>query len=78
MQAILNNTGQITIPEPIRRQLHLKPGDAVEVVIGGGGEIKLLLVSASITKLKGMLPRPVKPLSLEAMQEAIAQGAIDS
>ncbi len=78
MQAILNNTGQITIPEPIRRQLHLQPGDTVEVMIGEAGEIKLLPVSAPITKLKGMLPQPAKPLSLEAMQLAIAKGAIDS
>ncbi|WKJ90937.1 AbrB/MazE/SpoVT family DNA-binding domain-containing protein [Methylomonas montana] len=78
MQAILNNTGQITIPEPIRRQLRLQPGDAVEVVIGEAGEIKLLPVGVSITKLKGMLPQPAKPLSLEAMEVAIAKGAIDS
>lgn len=78
MQAILTDSGQITIPEPIRRQLHLQPGDAVEVVIGEAGEIKLLPVSASITKLKGMLPRPANPLSLEAMQAAIAKGATDS
>ncbi len=78
MQAILTDSGQITIPESIRRQLHLQPGDAVDVVVGEAGEIKLLPVSASITKLKGMLPRPAKSLSLEAMQIAIAKGAIDS
>lgn len=78
MQAIITDTGQITIPEPIRLQLHLQPGDAVEVMIGDAGEIKLLPVNTSVTKLKGMLPRPAKPLSLESMQEAIESGAVQS
>ncbi len=53
MQAILNNPGQITIPEPIRRQLHLQPGDTVEVVIGEVGEIKLLPVVLLSPSSKG-------------------------
>lgn len=77
MQAILTDSGQITIPEAIRRELHLQPGDAVEVVVGDVGEIKLLPVKATITKLKGMLPLPGKALSLEAIEEAIAQGPFD-
>lgn len=77
MQAILGDRGQIIIPEAIRQELHLQPGDAVEVVLGDAGEIKLLPVGASITKLKGMLPRPAKPLSLDEMDEVIAKAATD-
>lgn len=42
MQAILSTTSQITLPEPVRQQLHLQPGDAVEIIVGEQGEIKLL------------------------------------
>jgi antitoxin PrlF len=78
MQAILTNTNQITLPEPIRQHLHLQPGDAVEFIVGEQGEIKLLPINSSITRLKGMLPKPEKALNLDAMQEAIVKGAINS
>ncbi|QWF70609.1 AbrB/MazE/SpoVT family DNA-binding domain-containing protein [Methylomonas paludis] len=78
MQVILSNTGQITIPELILKQLHLQPGDAVELVLSDAGEIRLLPVTALITKLKGMLSATRKILTLEAMQEVIASGAAES
>ena len=78
MQVIINNTGQITIPETLLKQLHLQPGDAVELVLGDAAEIRLLPVTASITKLKGMLPTSGKRLTLKAMQKAIVSGAVGS
>jgi antitoxin PrlF len=78
MQSILTNSGQITLPESIQQRLHLQPGDAVEFVINDQGEVKLMPVTSSITRLKGMLPPPKAALTLEAMQDAIAKGAVDS
>jgi antitoxin PrlF len=78
MQSILTSKGQITLPEPIRQRLHLQPGDAVEFIVGDQGEIKLMPVTSSITRLKGMLPPPKKALTIEAMQEAIVKGAVNS
>lgn len=77
MHAILSSTGQITLPESIRQQLHLQPGDAVEFIVGDEGEIKLLSVNSPITRLKGMLPSK-KALTIDEMQDAIAKGAINS
>jgi hypothetical protein len=53
-------------------------GCTTEIFVGDQGEIKLLPVTSSITKLKGMLPAPDKALSMEAMEIAIAQGALNS
>jgi len=70
MQAILTTIGQITLPESVRQQLRLQPGDAVEIIVGEQGEIKLLPVTSSITKLKGMLSAPPKSY-------AIVKGSVD-
>jgi len=77
MQAILSSTGQITLPESVRQQLHLQPGDTVEIIVGDQGEIKLLPVTSSITKLKGMLSAPPKSLTLSEIEDAISKGAVD-
>jgi AbrB family looped-hinge helix DNA binding protein len=76
MHATLTRKGQITLPKSLREQLHLQPGDTIEFIIGEQGEIKLLPVTSPITKLKGILPTPKKILTLDDMQDAIADGAI--
>jgi len=73
MQAILTNTGQITLPESVRQQLHLQPGDAVEIIVGDHGEIKLLPVTSSITKLREMLSAPPKSLTVSDIEDAIVK-----
>ena len=37
----LTSKGQVTIPKAIRKQLSLKPGDAVEFEIGEDGKVQL-------------------------------------
>lgn len=78
MQVTLNDSHQIVLPESILQHLHIKPGDAVEIIVGDEGEIKLLPIANSITKLKGMLPKPKKPLSIQEMEAAIIKGATRS
>lgn len=74
MQVTLNESHQIVLPESILQRLHIKPGDAVEIIVGDEGEIKLSPIANSITKLKGMLPKPKKTLSIQEMEEAIIKG----
>jgi AbrB family looped-hinge helix DNA binding protein len=71
MISTLTSKGQITVPKPIRERLDLQPGDRVEFFIDESGEITLVPVTRSITKLKGLVPRPDKPVTLEEMQHAI-------
>ena len=73
MLATLTAKGQITIPKSARDALKLNPGDRVEFVFGDNGRLFLLPVTKSVRSLKGMLPKPAKPVSLETMDEAITQ-----
>ncbi len=73
MLATITAKGQITIPKAVRDTLKLNTGDRIEFVFGDDGRLFLLPVTRPVKTLKGMLPKPAQPLSLEAMDEAITQ-----
>ena len=73
MLATLPAKGQITIPKAARETLKLNTGDRIEFVFGDDGRLFLLPVTRPVKTLKGMLPKPAQPVSLEAMDEAITQ-----
>jgi AbrB family looped-hinge helix DNA binding protein len=75
MDATLNSTGQITLPKAVRERLHLGAGDRVTFVIEGDGAVRLVPKRGSVRTLKGVLPRPAVPVSLDDMERAIHQGA---
>ena len=69
--------GQTTLPRDVRAALGLASGDKVRYVILDG-EVRILK-ARSVRELRGLLARPdQKPVSLEAMEEAIAAGAMES
>lgn len=72
----LTRKGQTTIPIQVREYLRLQPGDRLEFSIEGDGQVVLRPATASIEALDGMLDRSgTPPVSLAAMQQAIAAGA---
>jgi AbrB family looped-hinge helix DNA binding protein len=71
MQATITSKGQITLPKALRDQLQLSPGDRVEFILGEDNVVRMLPRLVSIKNLKGILPKPAKPVSLEEMDEAI-------
>ena len=73
MQATITAKGQVTVPKVIRDKLRLKPGDRVDFLLDASGELRVAPVTASVKQLKGMVPRPTKPVTLEQMDEAIAR-----
>ncbi len=75
MQATMTSKGQVTFPKPIRDKLHLRPGDKVDFMLEEDGSLRVTPVTAPVTQLKGMVPRPETPLSVEAMDEAVAKAA---
>ena len=75
MQATMTSKGQVTFPKAIREQLHLEAGDKLEFTITNEGQLLIIPRTASVNKLKGILPRPKAPVSLEDMELAIAKGA---
>ena len=75
MVTTITSKGQLTLPLNVREHLGVKPGDRVDFVIHKDGRIEVLAVQGSIQKLKGLLPKPTKLVSLEDMQAAIESGA---
>ena len=66
--------GQTTLPRDVRAALGLTSGDRVRYVILDG-EVRILK-ARSVKELRGLLARPDQsPVTLEAMDEAIASGA---
>ncbi|MDN5789183.1 type II toxin-antitoxin system PrlF family antitoxin [Pseudorhodobacter sp.] len=76
-ESTLTIKGQTTLPRDVRQALNLQPGDRVRYMILDGGEVRIVR-SQPVMKLAGLLKaRGKSPVSLAAMDEAIAQGAAD-
>ena len=68
----MTSKGQVTLPKPIRDKLRLRSGDKIEFTLVEDGSLLATPVTAPVTRLKGMVPRPKVPLDLDAMDEAVA------
>ena len=75
--ATLTSKGQVTIPVDVRNQLGLVAGDRIEFILNDKtGRYEVVPATRSVTALKGIIRKPVKPVSIEDMNAAIAaQGA---
>ena len=77
-ESTMTSKGQTTVPKEIRKQLNLRAGDKVFWYLENG-RIVLRAKNRSINDLAGMLHRPgQRSVSLEEMDEAIAEGAAES
>jgi AbrB family looped-hinge helix DNA binding protein len=70
--ATLTSKGQITIPAAVRATLGVTTGDRVEFVQIEPGRYELVAGSHSVTALKGLVRKPAKPVTIAAMNEAVA------
>ena len=64
--------GQITIPASVREALRISAGDRVEFVEVEPGLFEFMVAKWSVTDLKGMFGKPVKTVSIDEMNAAIA------
>ena len=69
--ATLTSKGQTTIPRDIRRHLGLKSGDKIRFIVEGDGRVVVVPATLSIRALRGSLPKPRHPVSVEDMNAAI-------
>lgn len=69
--AIVTTKGQVTIPAAVRQRLGIDAGDRIEFVEIADGEFVIKPVTRDIRALKGLWKKPVKPVSVEEMREAI-------
>lgn len=71
--ATVTSKGQITIPAPVRAALGLDSGDRVEFVELEKGQFAIVPATVALRRLKGVIRKPEKPVSIEEMNRAIAQ-----
>jgi len=71
--ATLTTKGQITIPIEVRNALKVEAGDRVEFVQIAPDRYEFVAATSEVTALKGMFGPAKKPISLTAMNGAIAR-----
>jgi AbrB family looped-hinge helix DNA binding protein len=73
--ATLASKGQLTLPKEVRTAMGVGPGDRVDFVRMADGNFAVMPATGSVQALKGLIPKPKKPVSLADMDRAIAAGA---
>ena len=71
--ATITSKGQITLPKEVREALGVTTGDRVEFVAEEKGSYKVVAATRDVSHLKGLVPKPAKPVSIEAMNRAVAR-----
>ena len=71
--AVLSSKGQITIPLAVRRKLGVATGDRVEFVELAEGQFALVPAVADVRTLKGIVPKPRHPVSVDEMRRIVAR-----
>jgi len=74
-EATLTSKGQLTLPKAVRDTLGVGPGDRVDFVRMEDGNFAVIPAAMPVKRMKGILKKPAKPVSLEAMEKAIIAGA---
>jgi AbrB family looped-hinge helix DNA binding protein len=75
--ATVTNNGEIMIPQEIREALHLQTGDKVSFRLNDNGVVEMYPEAIDLMSLCGVLKPRARGVSLEDMEQAIAEGAGD-
>ena len=70
--ATVTSKGQITIPAQVREAMGVSFGDRIEFVEVEKDRFVIVAAKCSVRDLKGIIPRPRKPVSSEDMNGATA------
>jgi AbrB family looped-hinge helix DNA binding protein len=73
--ATLTSKGQITLPAEMRAKLRLVAGNRIDFEEQPDGSYVVRARKGDIRALKGIVPKPAKPVTLEDMDRAIREGA---
>jgi len=71
--ATITSKGQVTIPKDVRSRLGIGTGDRVEFVEIQDGVFQIVAVTQDVQALKGIVPKPKKPVTIDEMNQAIAE-----
>ena len=75
IESSITKKGQTTLPKAVRESLGLRAGDKVRYIIVDGG-VRIMPVR-SINRLIGVLRHDGSAVTLEEMEQAIADGACE-
>ena len=71
--ATITSKGQVTIPKDVRSRLGIGAGDRVEFVEIHDGFFQIVAATQDVQALKGIVPKPKKPVTIEEMNQAITE-----
>ncbi len=74
-EATLTSKGQITVPLEVRQALGLTAGSRVAFVRTDDGAYELIPATGSVKELRGVVPAPSRPVTLDDMDRAVADAA---
>lgn len=77
MESTITRKGQATIPSAVRERLRLKPGDRLKFFMHPNGSV-VLLPKRPASILRGLVKARPRRVTIEAMGEAAAAGAVAS
>ena len=76
--ATITSKGQVTIPKDVRTRLGVGTGDRVEFVEIQDGVFQVVAATQDVQALKGIVPKPKKPVTIEDMKQAVTEmGGVD-
>ena len=75
--ATMTSKGQITVPVAVRKRLRLKAGSKVDFIENKAGEVVLKPRTGDIRKLRGIVKYDGPPVSIDDMNEAIGEAAVE-
>lgn len=67
--------GQTTLPKEVRRRFGVDKGGRIRLVLESETQATLVPASIGIGDLRGILPKPRRPATLDEIEEGIARGA---
>jgi AbrB family looped-hinge helix DNA binding protein len=75
--ATVTSKGQITIPQEVREMLEIQTGTRVEFAQRSDGVMAFIPLTGTIRDLKGIIKWEGEPLTIDEMNDAIADAAVD-
>lgn len=76
-EATMTSKGQVTIPKEVRERLRLRSGHTVRFAVEDGDRAVITPIGTRLSDLAGILGKPKRSATLEEMDEAIRQAAVN-
>jgi len=73
--AQLTAKGQITLPKSFRTKLDRHAGDKLDFVMLDNGVLQVVPLKQSPQKIKGIVPKPARPVTVEDMNRVVVDGS---